>query len=214
MNKLQNNTCVASESRKWHSQCPRFYSKRFARGSTASEEQLEILSASAVPWTPGTCLCHAASAWVNESHSPITLGILTRVSLDLVVARWCEDTFYEEGTWALTVTMDLVQQIILKTDYHLTQAQSYPHCPDTQPSAVAGAPTLGTWTVSLTVTPMEHSHDLSKFCFGSTWRLISWLDVLFHHWAFTMAMQLYKCQLQAQIHKWGMSTSSREDIIL
>ena len=177
-------------------------------------------------------------------------SILTRVSLDLVVARWCEDTFYEEGTWALTVTMDLVQQIILKTDYHLTQAQvqanlaritgeilcssstlsaqyaytwwdwvfsryqhdihihchtnpvllftmhhlftpqSYPHCPDTQPSAVAGAPTLGTWTVSLTVTPMEHSHDLSKFCFGSTWRLISWLDVLFHHWAFTMAMQV------------------------
>ena len=29
-----------------------------------------------------------------------------------------------------------------------------------------------------------------------------------------LILQLYKCQLQAQIHKWGMSTSSREDIIL
>ncbi len=39
------------------------------------------------------------------------------------VSPWWDDTFYEHGTQALIDTMDLVQNVILQTEYHLSQAQ-------------------------------------------------------------------------------------------
>ncbi|KAG1932908.1 hypothetical protein F2P79_020889 [Pimephales promelas] len=43
--------------------------------------------------------------------------------MDTDVSPWWEDTFYEQSTQALVNTMDLVQEIILQTEYHLNQAQ-------------------------------------------------------------------------------------------
>ncbi len=42
---------------------------------------------------------------------------------DAEVSPWWDDTFYEHGTQALIDTMDLVQNVILQTEYHLSQAQ-------------------------------------------------------------------------------------------
>lgn len=51
------------------------------------------------------------------------INILGKVPLDVDVSPWWEDTFYEQSTQALVNTMDLVQGIILQTEYHLNQAQ-------------------------------------------------------------------------------------------
>lgn len=50
------------------------------------------------------------------------LNILGRVPLDLDISPWWEDT-YEESTQGLSDTMDLVEGVIQKARYHLTQAQ-------------------------------------------------------------------------------------------
>ncbi len=51
------------------------------------------------------------------------IDILGRMPKDAEVSPWWDDTFYEHGTQALIDTMDLVQNVILQTEYHLSQAQ-------------------------------------------------------------------------------------------
>ncbi|KAJ8339617.1 hypothetical protein SKAU_G00364030 [Synaphobranchus kaupii] len=51
------------------------------------------------------------------------IDILGRIPLEVDVSPWWEDTFYEQGTRALTDLMDLVQKVIRETSYHIDQAQ-------------------------------------------------------------------------------------------
>ncbi|XP_062386076.1 uncharacterized protein LOC134073110 [Sardina pilchardus] len=66
---------------------------------------------------------HSFCLEVAEDFSMGQISILGKVPLDLDVSPWWEDTFYEEGTKALSDTMNLVEQVIQQTDYHLNQAQ-------------------------------------------------------------------------------------------
>ncbi|XP_075869125.1 uncharacterized protein LOC142879634 [Nelusetta ayraudi] len=66
---------------------------------------------------------HSFCLEVTEDFSMGQLNILGRVPLDLDISPWWEDTFYEESTQALSDTMDLVEEIVQNTGYHLTQAQ-------------------------------------------------------------------------------------------
>ncbi|KAL0201468.1 hypothetical protein M9458_004655, partial [Cirrhinus mrigala] len=66
---------------------------------------------------------HSFCLEVMEDFSMGQINILGRVPLDTSVSPWWEDTFYEQGTQAMIDTMDLVQNIISQTEYHLTQAQ-------------------------------------------------------------------------------------------
>lgn len=74
-------------------------------------------------FTYGDLTCHANHNLCLEVTFYGQINILRRVQMDLDVSPWWKDTFYEEGTCALTYTMDLVEQTILNTDYHITQAQ-------------------------------------------------------------------------------------------
>ncbi len=51
------------------------------------------------------------------------IDILGRMPKDAEVSPWWDDTFYEHGTQALIDTMDLVQNVILQTEYHLTTTE-------------------------------------------------------------------------------------------
>lgn len=81
--------------------------------------------ASSVRWTPSPMEVWPALRCleVKEDFSMAQINILGRVPMDTDVSPWWEDTFYEQSTQALVNTMDLVQEIILQTEYHLNQAQ-------------------------------------------------------------------------------------------
>ncbi|KAL1248875.1 hypothetical protein QQF64_022193 [Cirrhinus molitorella] len=66
---------------------------------------------------------HTFCLEVMEDFSMGQINILGRVPLDTNVSPWWEDTFYEQGTQALVDTMELVQNAITQTEYHLIQAQ-------------------------------------------------------------------------------------------
>ena len=51
------------------------------------------------------------------------LNILGRMPMDSDVSPWWEDTFYEESTRTFADTMQVVQELIQDTNYHLAQAQ-------------------------------------------------------------------------------------------
>ncbi len=63
---------------------------------------------------------HSFCLEVTEDFSMGQIDILGRMPKDAEVSPWWDDTFYEHGTQALIDTMDLVQNVILQTDYHLT----------------------------------------------------------------------------------------------
>ncbi len=66
---------------------------------------------------------HSFCLEVTEDFSMGQIDILGRMPKDAEVSPWWDDTFYEHGTQALIDTMDLVQNVILQTEYHLSQAQ-------------------------------------------------------------------------------------------
>ncbi|XP_056102113.1 uncharacterized protein LOC130081180 [Rhinichthys klamathensis goyatoka] len=66
---------------------------------------------------------HSFCLEVTEDFSMGQIDILGRMPKDAEVSPWWDDTFYEHGTQALVDTMDLVQNIVLQTEYHLSQAQ-------------------------------------------------------------------------------------------
>ncbi|XP_067309631.1 uncharacterized protein [Pseudorasbora parva] len=66
---------------------------------------------------------HTFCLEVKEDFSMGQINILGRVPMDADVSPWWEDTFYEQSTQDLVNTMDLVQEMILQTEYHLNQAQ-------------------------------------------------------------------------------------------
>ncbi len=66
---------------------------------------------------------HTFCLEVMEDFSMGQINILGRVPLDISVSPWWDDTFYEQGTQALVDTMNLVQNVISQTEYHLIQAQ-------------------------------------------------------------------------------------------
>ncbi len=71
-----------------------------------------------------TCAAdHSFCLEVTEDFSMGQIDILGRMPKDAEVSPWWDDTFYEHGTQALIDTMDLVQNVILQTEYHLSQAQ-------------------------------------------------------------------------------------------
>uniref|UniRef100_A0A3B3RPB0 Uncharacterized protein n=1 Tax=Paramormyrops kingsleyae TaxID=1676925 RepID=A0A3B3RPB0_9TELE len=77
-------------------------------------------------FTYGGLTCPANHSFCLEVTEDFTMGhinIVGRVTLETDVSPWWDDTVYEEGTRAMTKIMDLVQQVILKTEYHLHQAQ-------------------------------------------------------------------------------------------
>ncbi|KAJ8371714.1 hypothetical protein AAFF_G00302910 [Aldrovandia affinis] len=74
----------------------------------------------------GGLFCPANHIFCLEVSEDFTMGqlnILGRVPLDTDISPWWEDTFYTESTQTLTDTMELVQQLIQETNYHLNQAQ-------------------------------------------------------------------------------------------
>ncbi|XP_062372105.1 uncharacterized protein LOC134092052 [Sardina pilchardus] len=66
---------------------------------------------------------HSFCLEVTEDFSMGQINILGRVPLDLDLSPWWDDTFYEQGTQALTDTMSLVERTVRDTNYHITQAQ-------------------------------------------------------------------------------------------
>nr|XP_055052864.1 uncharacterized protein LOC129438243 [Misgurnus anguillicaudatus] len=77
-------------------------------------------------FTYGGLTCPANHTFCLEVTEDFTMGqinILGRIPLDVDVSPWWEDTFYEHSTQSLTDTMNLVQQTIQQTEYHLNQAQ-------------------------------------------------------------------------------------------
>ncbi len=71
-----------------------------------------------------TCAAdHSFCLEVTEDFSMGQIDILGRMSKDAEVSPWWDDPFYEHGTQALIDTMDLRQNVILQTEYHLSQAQ-------------------------------------------------------------------------------------------
>ncbi|XP_064200150.1 uncharacterized protein LOC135259564 isoform X2 [Anguilla rostrata] len=74
----------------------------------------------------GGLTCPANHTFCLEVTEDLAMGqinILGRVPLEVDVSPWWEDTFYEQGTRALTDLMNLVEQIIRDTNYHINQAQ-------------------------------------------------------------------------------------------
>ncbi|XP_064194000.1 uncharacterized protein LOC135256058, partial [Anguilla rostrata] len=74
----------------------------------------------------GGLTCPANHTFCLEVTEDLAMGqinILGRVPLEVDVSPWWEDTFYEQGTRALTDLMSLVEQIIRDTNYHINQAQ-------------------------------------------------------------------------------------------
>ncbi len=77
-------------------------------------------------FTYGGLTCPADHSFCLEVTEDLSMGqidILGRMPKDAEVSPWWDDTFYEHGTQALIDTMDLVQNVILLTEYHLSQAQ-------------------------------------------------------------------------------------------
>ncbi len=71
-----------------------------------------------------TCAAdHSFCLEVTEDFSMGQIDILGRMPKDAEVSPWWDDTFYEHGTQALIDTMDLVQNVILQTEYHLTTTE-------------------------------------------------------------------------------------------
>ncbi len=66
---------------------------------------------------------HSFCLEVTEDFSMGQIDILRRMPKDAEVSPWWDDTFYEHGTQALINTMDLVQNVILQTEYHLTTTE-------------------------------------------------------------------------------------------
>ncbi|ROL42085.1 hypothetical protein DPX16_19532 [Anabarilius grahami] len=66
---------------------------------------------------------HTFCLEVKEDFSMGQINILGKVPLDVDVSPWWDDTFYEQSTQALVNMMDLVQGILLQTEYHLNKAQ-------------------------------------------------------------------------------------------
>ncbi|XP_028830963.1 uncharacterized protein LOC114790844 isoform X2 [Denticeps clupeoides] len=66
---------------------------------------------------------HTFCLEISEDFSMGQLNILGRTALEVDVSPWWDDTFYEQGIHALAETMNLVQQTIQETEYHLNQAQ-------------------------------------------------------------------------------------------
>ena len=66
---------------------------------------------------------HTFCLEVTEDFAMGQVHILGRVPLEVDVSPWWEDTFYEQGTRALTDLMGLVQQVVRDTEYHINQAQ-------------------------------------------------------------------------------------------
>ncbi len=66
---------------------------------------------------------HSFCLEVTEDFSMGQIDILRRMPKDAEVSPWWDDTFYEHGTQALIDTMDLVQNVILQTEYHLTTTE-------------------------------------------------------------------------------------------
>lgn len=78
------------------------------------------------PFTYGGLTCpanHSFCLEVTEDFSMGQINILGRTPQDAEVSQWWDDTFYEHGTQALVEMMDLVQKVILQTEYHLSQVQ-------------------------------------------------------------------------------------------
>ncbi len=66
---------------------------------------------------------HSFCLEVTEDFSMGQIDILGWMPKDAEVSPWWDDTFYEHGTQALIDTMDLVQNVILQTEYHLTTTE-------------------------------------------------------------------------------------------
>ncbi len=66
---------------------------------------------------------HSFCLEVTEDFSMGQIDILGWMPKDAEVSPWWDDTFYEHGTQALIDTMDLVQNAILQTEYHLTTTE-------------------------------------------------------------------------------------------
>uniref|UniRef100_A0A8C2L4P8 Uncharacterized protein n=1 Tax=Cyprinus carpio TaxID=7962 RepID=A0A8C2L4P8_CYPCA len=78
------------------------------------------------PFTYGGLTCpanHSFCLEVTEDFSMGQINILGRTPQDAEVSPWWDDNFYEHGTQALVEMMDLVQKVILQTEYHLSQVQ-------------------------------------------------------------------------------------------
>ncbi|KTF71378.1 hypothetical protein cypCar_00048898 [Cyprinus carpio] len=78
------------------------------------------------PFTYGGLTCpanHSFCLKVTEDFSMGQINILGRTPQDAEVSQWWDDTFYEHGTQTLVKMMDLVQKVILQTEYHLSQVQ-------------------------------------------------------------------------------------------
>lgn len=76
--------------------------------------------------TCGGLACRANHIFCLEVTEDFTMGhiiIPEKVSLETDVSQWWDDTFHEGAIRAMTKIMDLVQQVILKTENHLHQAQ-------------------------------------------------------------------------------------------
>ncbi|XP_061084705.1 uncharacterized protein LOC133118609 [Conger conger] len=77
-------------------------------------------------FTYGGLTCPANHTFCLEVTEDLSMGqinILGRIPLEVDVSPWWEDTFYEQGTRALTELMGLVQRVVRETNYHLNQAQ-------------------------------------------------------------------------------------------
>uniref|UniRef100_A0A3B3QR56 Uncharacterized protein n=1 Tax=Paramormyrops kingsleyae TaxID=1676925 RepID=A0A3B3QR56_9TELE len=76
--------------------------------------------------TYGGLACQANHTFYLEITKDFTVGHISipgRVTLETDVSPWWDDTFHEESIRAMTKAMDLVEQVILKTENHLHQAQ-------------------------------------------------------------------------------------------
>ncbi len=66
---------------------------------------------------------HSFCLEVTEDFSMGQIDILGWMPKDAEVSPLWDDTFYEHGTQALIDTMDLVQNVILQTEYDLTTTE-------------------------------------------------------------------------------------------
>uniref|UniRef100_A0A671PUW5 Uncharacterized protein n=2 Tax=Sinocyclocheilus anshuiensis TaxID=1608454 RepID=A0A671PUW5_9TELE len=88
---------------------------------------------------------HTFCLEVKEDFSMGQINILGKVPLDVDVSPWWEDTFYERSTQALVNTMDLVQGIILQTEYHLNQAQVEANLAEKTAEILSSSSTRSAW---------------------------------------------------------------------
>ncbi|XP_016143618.1 uncharacterized protein [Sinocyclocheilus grahami] len=88
---------------------------------------------------------HTFCLEVKEDFSMGQINILGKVPLDVDVSPWWEDTFYERSTQALVNTMNLVQGIILRTEYHLNQAQVEANLAEKTAKILSSSSTHSAW---------------------------------------------------------------------